>query len=350
MTSCNLRYFVELLRVSFDDKESWPKVRRGIDRTFGGGATRALWKLADQWRSARHSDNLYFGFVVPLAGLLVLRWAAFMEAETEAVAAFNNTDFESNLPEHLREASWGDAHELAFRVKTGLLEVRLQQGSASGRYIGAVVPIVLRCAEWDQEFFDSLVQWVASLTFNSVEGREAAAASFDELLANVVEDQGKLAGEFTTPTQVVELMVELVDPKPGDRVYDPCFGVGGLLVEAARRLRRAAIWNESRGRWEDVRGNGIFGVEINASSFVIGLCRVVLAGIDKPGMEMGDALERSLPRNRAAEGFDCIMAAPPWGAITFPKRELDSIRSREAASTISFSSTLWLTSGPEVVR
>ncbi len=235
-----------------------------------------------------------------------------MEAETEAVCAFNDTPFASALPGSLRQASWRDAHGLPSRLRNGLPEIGRRQDVTTGRYLGAVAPAVLQCAEQNPEVFASLVEWVGGVTFDSAEGREAAASDFDDLLAKVVADQGKFGGEFTTPPPVVDLMVELVDPKPGDRVYDPCFGVGGLLVEAARRLRRAVV-SEGPRRWGDVRNNGIFGVEINAASFVIGLCRVVLAGIDKPGLELGDALERPLPRNRAVEGFDCIMAAPPWG-------------------------------------
>ncbi len=250
--------------------------------------------------------------VSALAGLLVLRWAAFMEAETEAVSAFNDTPFSPHLPVSLRQPSWTDAHELASRLSEGLPEISLRQDATVGRYVGAVAPSVLQCAEASQEIFATLVEWVAGLAFETAEGRDAAASAFDDVLAKVVEGQGKFGGEFTTPRHVVDLMVELVDPKPGDRVYDPCFGVGGLLVEAARRLRRA-VASESPRRWGEVRNNGIFGVEINAASFVIGLCRVVLAGIDKPGLELGDALERPLPRNRAVEGFDCILAAPPWG-------------------------------------
>ena len=250
--------------------------------------------------------------VAPLAGLLVLRWAAFVEAETEAVSAFNDVPFLPLLPEALRQPSWTDAHGLASRLRGGLPEISRRQDVAVGRYLGAVAPSVLKCAEGSHEIFAALVDWVAGLTFETAEGRDAAASAFDAILARVVEGLGNFGGEFTTPRPVADLMVELVDPKPGDRVYDPCFGVGGLLVEAARRLRKA-VASESPLRWGEVRNNGIFGVEINAASYAIGLCRVVLAGIDKPGLELGDALGRPLPRNRAVEGFDCILAAPPWG-------------------------------------
>lgn len=41
---------------------------------------------------------------------------------------------------------------------------------------------------------------------------------------------GRDSGEFTTPQPIADLMLELADPKPGDHIYDPCFGMGGLLV------------------------------------------------------------------------------------------------------------------------
>lgn len=280
---------------------------------FGSPIGAAVLELAMRFRSGgRSSTAAVTDIVAPLAGLLVLRWAAFMEAETEAVSAFNDTPFVPHLPESLRQTSWGDAHELVARLSGGLREIGESRDAAIGRYVGAVAPPVLECAGRHREVFEALVEWVAGLPFDSADGRDAAAAAFDDLLTKVVEGQGKFGGEYTTPPPVANLMVDLVDPKPGDRVYDPCFGVGGLLVEAARRLRKA-VATEGPRRWGDVRNNGIFGVEISGSPFVIGLCRVVLAGIDKPGLELGDALERPLPRNRAVEGFDCILAAPPWG-------------------------------------
>ncbi|BDU78151.1 type I restriction-modification system methyltransferase subunit [Mesoterricola sediminis] len=283
---------------------------RGTHSTDARKASDAIWAVADRWRSSSAANVVEF--LSPLAGLLVVRWAAFMDAEMEAVSAFDDTPFVPQLPETLRQVSWCDAQGLVARLSTGLLEVGPGHQATIGRYVAAAAPPVLECYTRHREVFAGLVEWVAGLPFDGADGRNIAAAAFDELLEKVMEGQGKFGGEYTTPNSVVSLMVDLVNPKPGDRVYDPCFGVGGLLVEASRRLWKT-IATQGLQRWDDVRNNGIFGVEINAAPFVIGLCRMVLAGIDKPGLELGDALERPLPRNRAVEGFDCILAAPPWG-------------------------------------
>ena len=155
--------------------------------------------------------------------------------------------------------------------------------------------------------------WVAELeSFDTVQGRSRAGEELESLLFNAIAVDGRFGGEFTTPQPVVDLMVELVDPRPGDRIYDPCFGVGGTLVTAARRIRSNAQLVAPR-TWTSIQENGIFGVELNPLPFVIGLCRILLAGISRPGLELGDALERAAPRNRSTEGFDCVLASPPWG-------------------------------------
>ena len=146
-------------------------------------------------------------------------------------------------------------------------------------------------------------------------------------------EQGRLVGEFATPVHVAALMLDLADPQPGHKVYDPCFGFGELLVGAARRLRAAAR-TSPLPMWAEVRQAGIFGVEIDPLAYAVGLCRTLLAGIDHPRLELTDALERPLPRNRSAGGFDRILATPPWGARTartstgqfrFPSRNAETL-------------------------
>jgi type I restriction enzyme M protein len=269
------------------------------------------WELMDQVRASGHDGSHVVDVVAPLAGLLVLRWAAFHEAEQEAVAAFDDQAFTPFLPVGLRQSAWVDG-TVAQHLLGELSTFPTRHETRHAKYVASVAPLLQHSAARQRDVLAHLIDWVARVDFESSQGRDDAAAAFDELLGAAIEKQGRLGGEHTTPAQVAELMVDLVDPRPGDRVYDPCFGMGGLLVRSARRMRRAVATEDPR-RWEDVRAHGIFGIEINQASYVIGLCRVLMTGIDQPGLEFGDALERPLPRNRAVEGFDCILASPPWG-------------------------------------
>ena len=272
----------------------------------------------------------------PLAGLLITKWAGHDESEREAIAAFNEEAFTPELPEALSLSAWSDpttshAGEVAGALRD--MTARNCGGSAAARYAVRVAPLVMHAAEESRSSFEHLYTCVRQIDFGTPDGRTLAARLFDDVLRTVMARQGNLVGEFATPSQVATLMLELADPQPGDRVYDPCFGFGELLVGAARRLREAARAAPPRV-WAGIRQAGIFGIEINRLSHAVGLCRVLLAGIDRPGLELGNTLERPLPRNRSRGGFDCILAVPPWGMrvsrttavqFPFPSRNSESL-------------------------
>jgi len=62
----------------------------------------------------------------------------------------------------------------------------------------------------------------------------------------------------------------------------------------------------------------VSGVELNADAFVIGLTRLALAGVDDPQLELGNSLERTPPNNPQQDGFDVVLANPPWGMRVHP--------------------------------
>ena len=272
----------------------------------------------------------------PLAGLLIAKWAGYDESEREAIAAFNEETFTPELPEALNLSAWDrPTQNHAGDVAAALSEITACSvaGSTATRYVARVAPLVIHAAEKSRSTYERLHAWVNQIDLGTPDGRALAALMFDDALRTVMATQGRLVGEFATPQHVATLMLELADPEPGDRVYDPCFGFGELLVGVARRLRAAARAASPRD-WANVQHAGIFGVEIEPLSYAVGLCRTLLAGIDGPGLELTDALERPLPRNRSGDGFDCILATPPWGARTtrpfsgqfrFPSRNSETL-------------------------
>ena len=116
-------------------------------------------------------------------------------------------------------------------------------------------------------------------------------------------------------------MLELVKPKPTDKIYDPCSGLGELLVGAARRI----------GAKPSIQRASIFGVEIGPAQYVIGLCRLLLAGVPGHGLVYDDAIDGPLPAEHPADGFDCILAAPPWGSWSGGS-ESQFLRTRDVTS------------------
>ena len=286
------------------------------------------------WQMLDHQEELSLPFTEsvmgPLVGLLIAKWAAYDEAEREAVAAFDGRAFVPELPEALRRSAWerpveGDADAVVEALKN--LTARQPPASPFTRYLVDVAPLVTSAAERYASFVAGLLEWVHRVEIDSPAGREVSAGVLDETLRDVVDRDGREIGEYTTPAPVADLMLELANPVPGEKVYDPCFGFGGLLVRVARRLQAAAR-TDSLAAWGDIQRAGVFGVEFNRVSYAIGLCRTLLAGIERPGLAFGDALDRELPNSRSSDGFDCILAAPPWG-----HKALHAYRGRGSSSS-----------------
>ncbi len=112
-------------------------------------------------------------------------------------------------------------------------------------------------------------------------------------------------GEVYTPREVIRLLVNIVDPKPGDSVYDPAVGSGGMLIESYRYVR------DRYGK--EVNRLFLYGQEQNQITF--GLCKMnlLLHDIKSAEIELGDSLlypkilEGARPRK-----FDIVIANPPW--------------------------------------
>src|SRR5439155_306826 len=79
------------------------------------------------------------------------------------------------------------------------------------------------------------VRLIDSFDFSDPASRNSAADLFEDLLDRFTRSE-KYSGQFTTPPDLCRFMVDIAAPKPGERIYDPCHGMGGLLVTAARRL------------------------------------------------------------------------------------------------------------------
>lgn len=257
--------------------------------------------------------------VVHAAALLFLRWVDFYEEEQNAIAEFDGLHYTNALPDYLR---WSKLRQQNFQIFIKIFQYNLVPSlkSAISTPLGQQlyrIGIALEQIGVEQseslttlEPVFELFRWIDSLPFDSADDRANAGTILEALISDSMG--GRSTGQFTTPQPVADLMVALADPKPGDRIYDPCFGMGGLLVTCTRHLQDQAKFLPPRN-WLGIQENSIFGVEINPVAYAVGLTRIVLAGIDCPRLELGDTLERTVRHNRASEGFDLILAVPPWG-------------------------------------
>lgn len=95
--------------------------------------------------------------------------------------------------------------------------------------------------------------------------------AYEYLIKKFADDAGAKAGEFFTPPEVVETLVRILEPQPGDTVYDPTSGSGGMLVHCADYLREQGH-QPTAARY--------FAQEMNWGNAAIGKINSVLHGLD----------------------------------------------------------------------
>ncbi len=95
--------------------------------------------------------------------------------------------------------------------------------------------------------------------------------AYEYLIKQFADDAGAKAGEFFTPPEVVDTLVRILEPQPGDTIYDPTCGSGGMLVHSANFLRENAHHATSAQ---------YFGQEMNWGNAAIGKINSVLHGLE----------------------------------------------------------------------
>ncbi len=103
-------------------------------------------------------------------------------------------------------------------------------------------------------------------------------------------------------------MVGLVDPKYGDKVYDPCCGTGGFLIEAFRHIKnKIKLTNQSREYLED---KTIYGRELTGTAKIAKM-NMILAGDGHTNINQMDALSKPVK-----EEYDIILTNYPFSQPT----------------------------------
>ena len=269
------------------------------------------WKLLDRLRADSPLDS--HEFIQGLAALVFLRWADFQEAELEAIAAFDDTAYESVLPSSLHWRSWHQlAPEelpsyLAERLPAALDRLNNSRHNPLATQLHRMANPLQKLSGLPVSSLVALIRWLAGQPFETPHDRRQLLDNFDEILQS---SQNKHRGEFRTPSHVVKLMVALAAPARGESIYDPCFGSAGLLTSAIDFASQKSEQGKAR---YDQTGLRISGIEMNESAYIIGLTRLVLAGCDDPQLEYSNSLLRPPLANPSKEGFDVVLANPPWG-------------------------------------
>lgn len=148
-----------------------------------------------------------------------------------------------------------------------------------------------------------------------------------EFLLSEIASAGK-NGQFRTPRHIIQMMVELVNPKLGESICDPACGTGGFLLGAYQHIITQYTSEERRFTdengfikgtfgdkltneklWKQLKENTFHGYDFDTTMVRIGLMNLMLHGITQPNIDNKDTLSKNYNEDNK---YDVILANPPF--------------------------------------
>lgn len=186
------------------------------------------------------------------------------------------------------------------------------------RVIGRIMTAVEKVRVDSETNLCDILDRVNEISIDHIDDRHFFTLSqvYEDLLLKMGEKNSD-GGQFFTPREVIRAMVRVIDPQPGETIYDPCCGTGGFLAQAYELLEKKLGPAVSSTELERLKHDTFYGREKENLVFPIALANLVLHGIDQPNLWHGNTLSNTPTYaglfDGAPETFDVVLTNPPFG-------------------------------------
>ena len=281
-----------------------------------------LWEAANILRGSPVDRSDWKSYILPL--LFFKRICDVWDEEHEAMLAEYGKDFADEHRFQIPEGChWRDVRAATKNVGTKLAKAMRDIEAANQKHLYGV----FGDAQWTNkdrlpdELLKDLVEHFSALAIGN--GRvtsDVMGDAYEYLIKQFADATNKKAGEFYTPRSVVRLMVDILDPKGGEDIYDPACGTGGMLLAAVAHAR-------DRGGDPRTFFGRLHGQEKNLTTAAMARMNLFLHGLEDFVIERGDTLRNPVFRDPSTGGlatFDVVIANPPfsleqWGREIWEK-------------------------------
>jgi len=270
-----------------------------------------IWRACDILRRDNNCGGI-MEYIEHLAWLLFLRFLDAQEEEWETQAKLERRPYQPIIEPPYRWRDWAPkdwpAEELLSFVHGRLIPYLQNLGGDPLREIIRGVFAernVIVCASGYN--LKEVLQIINGIDFHSQDDIFTVSQVYEELLRRL-GSENRLAGEFYTPRPVIRFIVEVVDPKIGETVYDPACGTCGFLAQAYLHMRKYERTIEDHRILQE---QTFYGQEKKPIPALLGLMNMVLHGVATPRIVRRNTLEENI--RYVTERYDVIMTNPPFG-------------------------------------
>jgi type I restriction enzyme M protein len=249
-----------------------------------------------------------------------LGWMFFLKIfdDREQELELLRDHYRSPLPKHMRWSTWATDAEgitgealLDFVNNTLLPKLKALTGGADK--IAGLIRMTFEDANnymKNGTLMRQVINKINGINFNASDDRHMFGDIYEKILKDL-QSAGN-AGEFYTPRAVTQFIVEQLNPRLGETIFDPACGTGGFLTCTIEHLRKQAKTEED----ERVIQDCFAGIEKKHLPHVLCMTNLLLHGIDVPSNVRHDnTLARPLRDWSPKERVDVIVTNPPFGGM-----------------------------------
>lgn len=274
-----------------------------------------LWGAAVLLRGLIDAGD-YKQYIFPLVFLKRLS-DVYDEEHAAALEVYGDEEL-ADLPENHRfaipdGAHWANLRKVTTNVGTALKTAMRAIESANPDTLTGV----FGDGEWTNKdllpdsTLSDLVEHFSTKTLSVANlPEDELGQGYEYLIKKFADDSGHTAQEFYTNRTLVHLMTMMLQPKPGESVYDPTCGTGGMLISTVAELKRQGK------EWRNLR---LYGQELNYGTSAIAKMNLFLHGISDSHITHGDTLAKPafLDTHGRLRTFDVVLANPPYSIKTW---------------------------------
>ncbi|MFW1947221.1 N-6 DNA methylase [Acinetobacter bereziniae] len=284
-----------------------------------------LWSAADSLRA--NTDLKPNEYSTPVLGLIFLKFAdnKYSAAEEAILKEYNELKGSRReksiaeiaikycgfyLPDNARYnylLELPDSENLAKKIKEAMQEIEDHQGQDDFKDV--LPKEEYQAFNRRPESKDALRGLVRSFSNIPVDASgDVFGKIYEYFLGKFALSEGQKGGEFFTPTSVVRLMVEMIEPFNGS-VYDPACGSGGMFVQSLQFVERRKALSKKLGEAENTNHLFVYGQEKTLDTVKLAKMNLFVNGLKG---EIQQANSYSEDPFKGFEKFDYIMANPPF--------------------------------------
>ncbi|MBS3199856.1 HsdM family class I SAM-dependent methyltransferase [Turicibacter bilis] len=253
-----------------------------------------------------------------------LVWMLFLKIydAKEEFWEFEEDDYESIIPEEFKWRNWAVDHkdgkaltgeELLHFINNKLFPTlkNLEVNENTARRAAVVKDIFQDANNFMKNgvLLRQIINILNEVDFTEYDDRHSFNDVY-ELILKDLQSAGN-SGEFYSPRPCTDFIVEMLEPKIGEKVADFACGTGGFLISAINHMREHVKSTEDMDKLQ----NGLYGIEKKPLPYLLATTNMILHDIDTPRIDHDNSLGKSVRDYKESDRFDVIIMNPPYGGV-----------------------------------